>query len=419
MLSFLTHSLLLAAAAQGPPPPPPDLIVTNARIEIGNGQTIDKGNIFIQGGKIVAVGADVAAPTGATVFDAKGASVYPGFIDAYTTNGLKVPDAPAAGTPPTIRDQAPPTMWHGNRKGIRGDIVASKVLDLKGKGAENYAQGITTALISSGAGTVRGIATIVDYTATGNVLNPTFGGEFSFRGGGGGGGGIYPGTLFGITATLRQTLADTQFYATQTNPTKDVTYENLGPVVAGKLPAIFSVDSAREIIRATRIAAEFNLKLIIAGGKEGYRDIDVLKAKGISVLASVDQGLEPTLTPDKGISATPVEVLKERHDTWVEHNANIKKMTEAGIPVAFSTGSIGLSDFLKNIRKLVTGGLPKATALKALTSGAAEILGISSQVGTIEPGKLANLVIMSGDFADEKSEVLSVVVEGQKIEVKK
>lgn len=422
MAFSLFPSLLLATlAAQGASSPPQDLAITGARIEVGNGTVIENGTVVIHAGQIAAVGAGVSVPSGATVVDAKGLVVYPGFIDAYTTNGLKLPDAPASGSPPSIRDNAPATMWHGNRRGIRGDIEAAKALDVKGRLTDNYAQGITTALISSGSGSVRGIAAVVDYVGNGSVLVPTAAAELSFRGGGGGGtsgGSGYPGTLFGLTATLRQTLADSLYYAAQTNPPKDVVYENLRPLMTGGIPALFAVDTAREIVRATRIADEFNLRLLIGGGREAYRNADLLKKKNIAVLVSVDQGFEPSMKVDNGPNATPKEVLQERHDQWEERNQNIKKLHEAGVPFAFCTSSSSLGDYLKNVRKIVANGLPREAALKALTSGSAEILGVGKQVGTIEPGKKANLVLMTGDFIDEKSEVKTVIVEGEKVDLK-
>jgi hypothetical protein len=412
------HSLLLAAlAATGAYAQSKPVAVTGVRIEVGDGRVIPSGNIVIQDGKIVSVGEGVAIPSGAEVIDGKGKTVYPGFIDAYTNEGLKLPTAPTGGAAPNSRDAAPASMWHGNPKGLRNDIVASKCLDVKARLDDNYAQGITTALLSSGSGSVRGIATIVDYLGEGRVLVPSAAGELSFRGGGGGAG--YPGTLFGTVATLRQALADAQYYAAQKDPKKDEGWENMRPLVTRRIPAIFAVSTMREIVRSARIADEFGLKMIVQGGSEAYRGIDVLKKAGAAVILSPDLGFEPEVKEGTGPNATPLEIQAERHDNWVERNQNAKKLYEAGIPIAFSTGGSSLGDFLKNVRKVIGAGLPRDAALKAMTSGSAAILGIGSRVGTLEPGKIANLVIMSGDFADEKSSVETVLVEGKRIDVKK
>ncbi len=414
LLAFLSLPALILAD---------DVAITGARIEIGNGSVIAAGTVVIHDGLFVAVGENVAPPPGAQIIDGKGLVVYPGFIDAYTTSGLKLPSAPTSERAPDSRNTAPATMWHGNRKGIRSDILCAKALDLKSLVQSNYKAGVTTALLSPGSGPVAGISTIVDYTETGTVVTPQAAAELSFRNGGSGAG--YPGTLFGVIALLRQTLADAQYYAAQEAPKKDDALENLRPLITGKLPALFSADSAREIVRATRVADEFSLRLLILGGREAYRDLDLLKSKNLPVLVTLDIGDDPTkptsTPPTPNPDGPPKAVLDERHDTWLDHSLNIKKLSDAGVPFAFtSVGlSAGIDGYLKAIRTIIGTGVPRDVALKAVTSESALLLGISEKVGTIEPGKIANLAVFNGDFADAKSEVQFVLVEGKKVDIKK
>jgi imidazolonepropionase-like amidohydrolase len=427
--AFRPSLLLLASLAIGAHAQTKDIAITGARIEVGDGKILASGTIVIHDGKIAAIGESIPTPDGADVFDAKGLVVYPGFIDACNRSGLKLPTAPAAEHAPDARTTAPASMWHGNRAGIRSDILAYKVLNLKTLVKDDYKAGVTTALLTPGSGPIAGVATIVDYTETGNVLVPQAATELSFRnggsGGGGGFGGSYPGTLFGVIALLRQTLADAQYYAAQDAPAKkDDALENLRPLITGKLPALFSADSAREIVRATRIANEFSLKMIVLSGREAYRDIDLLKAKNLSVVVSLDLGIEPSDKIDStnlNYDGPPQAVLDERHDTWVEHSQNIKKLSEAGIPIALSSIGLtgGVDDFLESVRKVIATGVPRDVVLKAITSESANVLGIADKVGTIEPGKIANLAIFTGDFDKAKSEVQTVFVEGKRIDVKK
>lgn len=421
--------LLLALSATGAFAQTKDVAITGARIEIGDGKSIAVGTVLIHEGKIAAVGDNVTVPPGTDVVDAKGKVLFPGFIDAYSTRGLKLPDAPAAGTPPDSKTTAPATMWHGNRKGIRADIVASKCLDIKDQLSSNYEQGITTALLTPGTGTIRGISTIITYTDAGDILVPSAAGEIAIRGGGFGGGGggganaepVYPGSLLGIIGLARQVLVDAQQYANDPSAKKDDTFENLKPLMLKQIPALLSADNEREIVRSGRIADEFGFKPLYGGAHDAYLVIDMLKAKNAAVLASVEAGAEPPVKDTAGIPSdgTPEEILVERHTTWVERSQNIKRLIDAGVPVAFSSFGGNLSDFLKNVRKVIATGVPRDTALKCMTSGAATILGVGDRVGTIEVGKQANLVLMSSDFADEKSEVQSVFVEGKKIDIKK
>jgi imidazolonepropionase-like amidohydrolase len=133
----------------------------------------------------------------------------------------------------------------------------------------------------------------------------------------------------------------------------------------------------------------------------------------------VDPGPEPSKKADTGISSPPQAVVDERYQTWVDHSRNVKKLYDAGIPFALASGSMGLSDFLKNVRRIIGTGVPREKVLAALTVNAANLLGVADRVGSIEPGKLANLTITNGDFADDKTAILGVVVEGKKFEVNK
>lgn len=396
-----------------------DVVISGVRIEAGDGTVIPIGTIVIHDGKIASVGTNVEVPKEADVVDGKGLVVYPGFIDAYNTHGLKLPDPPPAGTPPDSRNTAPATMWHGNRKGIRIDIVSSKCLDIADRLKESYNNGVTTALLAPGTGSLRGSATVIDFVGKGTVLSPLAAEEIALRGGGfGGGGGGYPGTLFGVTALVRQILADAQTYASSDQVKKDPGFENLKPLLNGQMPALFAADSGREIVRASRIADEFGLKWILAGGREAYRELDLLKAKSIPVILSLDVADAPSKKMDTGVDATPQGVLDDRYIIWQEHSQNAKLLNEAGIPLAFSQG-LGFSEYLQGVRKLIAAGLTRGAALKAMTSGAATILGVADKVGSIQTGKFANLVVMSGDFADEKSSIQMVFVEGNRIDVKK
>lgn len=416
---ILFASLVSLGMAQTPPPaaaPPKPatgpIFLTNVRIEVGNGTTIEKGSILIDRDRIVAVGEGLSAPAGVKTVDGKGAVVYPGFIDAYTTSGVKIPDAKPAGIPPDTRNTAPATMWHANRRGIRPEVSAAKNLDLKAPFTERYKQGILTIVLSPGGATLSGTAAVVNLTPTPSVLVADAAADIAFRGAGGGQG--YPGTLFGVTALLRQVLIDAQ-----NNPagTKDASLEALQPVLSGKIPAIIRASAAREIVRADRLADEFGLKPILYGASEGWRALDILTKKRLPVLLTLDLPDAPDRKPQTGPNAVPQEVLEERYQVWKERIENAKKLSEAGVQLAFSSGT-SFDGLLSSVRKLIDNGLPKKAALEALTLGAAKIFGLEKDLGTIEVGKVANLVILSGDFATKETEVVSVVVGGELIPVK-
>ena len=426
-LSLLFSSIL--AAGGSPAPQAAGTAIVGARVEIGDGRVVENGTVLVQGGKIVSVLSGGAVPTGVTTIDGKGLTVYPGFIDAYSTTGLKLPDPlPSGKDIPDTTTTAPATMWHENRKGIRADVKAADLLDLKGPFTDQYRSGITTVLLSGGTGTLAGTAALVELADAPKVLVREAAEEIVLRGGGFRGGDedmaggqrrapvadaaptyAYPGTLFGITALMRQTLIDAQAYAKEPKPKSDPTYEGLRPLVTGRMPAMFTLTNAREIARAGHVADEFGFKMIVNGVGDAYRMVDLLKAKGAPVIVSLDLPTEPSRTRAEA-DTTPTRVLEDRYAAWKERIGNAKTLDAAGVPIAFRSGTGG---YLTKIRQLVTqSGLSRGAALRAMTTGPARIFGVSDTLGTIEAGKTANLVLMTGDFLDEKSTVKTTLVEG-------
>ncbi len=386
-------------------------VITGVRVEVGDGKILPSASIVITDTKITAVGENIEIPTGATLIDGKGLTAYPGFFDAYSNSGLKIPEQKPYGSPPDSRTTAPATMWHENRKGIRPDVSAAKCLDLKGPFTDKWKQGITTVLVSPDGGCLSGTSAIIDYVTKPSVVAPDVASDLVFRNASGSG---YPGTLFGVFALIRQTLSDAKSYS---GIKKDPAYEALQPAVKGMIPFITKASTARDIVRANRIADEFGLKLILNGGTEGYRVTDLIKSKGQAVILSLDVTDAPDQKVEDGPDATPKEVLADKLATWKERSVNAKKLSEAGIELAFTTSGM-LEGYLPGLRKLVTNGLPREAALKGLSYVPSRLFGVSDKLGTIEAGKLANIVLMNGDFLDAKAVVKIVFTEGEKFETK-
>ena len=399
-----------------------DTVIQNVKIELGDGQIIDKGTVLLRDDRIAEVGTSVTVPQGATTIDGTGLVVFPGFIDAYSTRGLRLPDAPAAGTPPANTTTAPPTMWQGNRKSIRASLRASDLLNLGPTAEDARKNGITSAFLCPGSGILRGSGALVLMTDEKQTA-PEFGSEISFRGTGGGGPGgggggqgqganPYPGSLMGYIALLRQTLYDAQAYLAAKPEKKDPDLEELGKVFSGT--AVIAADTIPDITRALRLAGEFNLKIFVSGGRNAYQMLSELS--GVPVLASISIGTEPAVRPTP--DGAPAEVLEERRAAWKERSMNVIKLVEAGAKVAFSSDGDGVGSYLANVRKLITMGLKREDALKAMTTTPASLFGMADW-GSIKKGGVANLVVMDGDFASESSKVKMVFVNGKKFEVSK
>jgi imidazolonepropionase-like amidohydrolase len=390
-----------------------DFVIVNARIELGDGKVIEKGSVYVKGDRIEALGESVNAPAGTESVDATGMTVYPGFIDAYTTRGLKLPDAPAAATPPPATLTAPANMWAGNRKGIRAQVKAVDSLNFSAYVGDARVNGITMAAFFPGGATVRGSGAIAPIVEGDKLTGKEFGMEISFRSGSGQG---FPGSLMGVVSLLRQTLHDAQRQSQLANPTKDADLDALVPLLKGQQPAVVFADTDVEILRALRLGEEFGFKVIIASGREGQKRAEQLAKAKIPVLAGISTGVEPGVTPAN--DGPPKEVLEERRENWRVRSQNIVKMIEAGVPVAFSSESDGMAKYLDNVRALITLGVKREDALRAMTVTPAEIFGLTD-AGALAAGKAANLVVMTGDFAKADSKVKWIVVNGTKTEVTK
>jgi|GEM_PF-1029146 imidazolonepropionase-like amidohydrolase len=444
MLGWLP--LFLVAGVAGPQADA--WVLRGARIEIGDGRVIESGSIVVRGGRIAEVGSNVTAPPGTTVVDASGWTAYPGFIDAYSTAGLKLPAARAQGSPlPDTRNTAPATMWDQNWRGIRADVKAAAHLDMQGPFTDRYRDGLTSVVVSTGDGVLSGTAGLVAYTETPKVLAAEVASEIQFRGGGIGlgedesagatqgpgqdpgppqapsaaqqataTGYNYPGTALGWLAHTRQVLIRAQEYQAQKPAKPDPSFEGLGLLVMGKVPALVTVQNFRDIGRARRLSEEFGFRPIVNGGFDAYRAIPHLQAMRATAIINLDLTNEPTRTPGTGPDAIPTPVLEERWRTWKERTENAARLHAAGIPLAFR-GRLGTQGYLAGVRRLVQWGLPREAALKGLALNPAQAYGAGEWLGTLETGKVANLTVMTGDFVDEKAVVVAVAVDGKWVRV--
>jgi len=421
--------------------------IVGARIEVGDGRTIEKGTVVIKDGLIVAVGAGATAPRGADVLDGKGLTVYPGFIDAYTTKGYTAPPASAGRSPASdpngdIANYASAFMRETVRNGISPEIEAVHGLALSDDLLKSYqSSGFTTIMVAPSGGDISGMGSLVNLSGRSNrecVVLPEVGESFGFGGGGFGDG--YPSSLLGHMAQIRQTLYDANWYgAVQRSfdaggakrPPSDESLRALQPVVTGRIPAVFDAESSAQIGRALNLSNEFSLKLLIAGGSEGWKKVEEIKKTGAAVLLSLPFGVEPGSSPEKPEAGPPKEgstpekppepevpaKVAERKRLYQESVKNPSILVAAGVPVAWTTkGNASPSAFLENLRKAVKAGLPEEAALKALTIDAAKIFGVDRQMGTVEVGKTANLVVTTTGFMDPQMKVKMLYVDGRKID---
>ena len=413
--------LCLAALALATAASAESYVLVNVRIAHADGTVVENGMILINGDRIVHVGPPVSYEEGFVLVDCAGLTAYPGFIDGYSRSGLDLPDAPENAEARDAVDGPLPSFWHENRKGVYADLDVSQHIDAEGLGEKVHEQGVTAGLLASGRGGFGGLAAVVNLAEmeSGQVVLSRAFQEMSFGSSGRGG---YPSSLMGRIALMRQIMFDAEHYVA--NPPcedeADAVLSAVGDATIGLAYTLFTANTEREIQRAFNLADEFGLRLTLNGGNEAWKHAAELKRRGIDVIldAEIDREprSEPREDPVRALSDPPLAVLEARHAEWVEDSKFVVKAYEAGLKFAFS--SYGDSNsLLENVRKHIGLGLPKAAALRALTIDAAEILGVADQLGSLAEGKLANITLMSGDFADEESVVKTVFVAGKKIDI--
>ena len=182
------------------------------------------------------------------------------------------------------------------------------------------------------------------------------------------------------------------------------------PALNRKLPVAFEANQAREILRALKMARELNLDPIIAGARDAEEVAGDLKSQNARVIYSLDYPQRSrALAPE---ADEPVHTLRERADAPKVPQA----LAKAGVPFAFESGGLAEpKDFVRNAAKAVKAGLTEDAAIRALTVGAATIAGVGNRLGSIEKGKIANLIITDGNVFDEKTTVKRVFVEGRAV----
>jgi imidazolonepropionase-like amidohydrolase len=407
--------------------------ITNARIVTVSGPTIERGTVVIRNGLIVAVGANVNAPPDARIIDGNGLTVYPGLIDSYTN--LALPEAAPSPSPgggggggAFLLAQARPSPGGPNSSqppGLQPEVMVEDVIRPGGTEIESSRGiGITTALTSPRSGIWMGQSALINLagdTPQQMIVRSPVAIHVGFtplRG-------TYPGSLMGVFATLRQMMLDAQRYRDalamyersprgMRRPEMDRSLAALVPVVDGRMPVVMLANSEREIARALDLAAEFKLKLIVAGGREADRLADRLAKQNVPVLLSLNLPRRTTAAIPEA-DPEPLRVLRDR----VEAQQTAGKLARAGVRFAFQSGSLtNISDLMANANRTIENGLSPVDAVRAFTIWPATIFGVENQVGSIETGKIANLVVTRGELFDRNRSVAHVFIDGRPVDLR-
>src|SRR6476620_2784454 len=425
---LLGVALVLPRDAQSQTPAPAGTwALTNARIETATKGRIEKGTIVIRDGIIEAVGANITPPGDARVVDLAGRTVYPGFIDL--TSSMGIPTSPQAQAGPGGggagggggQNAGAPARYVGLEP---GRVIANEVAPAAADILASRDAGITTALVAPSRGAFRGLSALIpmrDDSSAQYVVKAPVGMHMGFQGVAG----RYPGTLLGVIAYERQQLYDAQrhgllmdrYKAGQRGvprPSYDANLDALVPVVRGQMPAFFAANNENEIRRAVDIAKEFDLKLTIVGATEAFRALDAVKgARPLVVSVDFPQAVEVTGWAYRGAQRRELDDSATR-DAAVRRivEANAATLHRAGVKFALAPGALKPNDFIANVHKAIAAGLPREVAFDALAMRAAEIAGVADQLGSIEPGKIADLVVADGPPLADNARISTVFVDG-------
>lgn len=366
------------------------------------GDPIEGGTVLMSGGKIQAIGADVPVPDGARVVDVSGKWVLPGFVEAHGHIGI---DEEANGPMGDDVNE----MTKPNTAGVR----AIDGINIDDEGFRDaLAGGVTSAVIKPGSGNVIGGQSVAIKTWGGRTVDEQVIAEsVSVKSALGenpkrvyGGKKQLPSTRLGVAFVIREAFLKAQHYAAQRVAAekkgepfaRDLELETLARVLDGELAWDQHVHRHDDLATALRLADEFGYRLVVNHGTEGHKLADVLAERDVPVIFG------PMLT-----SRTKVEL----RDRAIE---NIVKLAAAGVRVAITTDHpvVPINLLVLQAALAVRDGLPRQTALEALTINPASFLGLDGRVGALAPGLDADVVVWSGDPLDVPSRAEQVYIDG-------
>ena len=421
ILNFNSRALALALTASLAIPAwtqtaaPTSYAIKGGKVFTLAGPAIENGTVLIRDGKIDAVGAGIAIPQDAQVIDATGLEVYPGMFDPVTQIGLNEVSAVSATVDVSELGDYNPEL-----------VAATAVNPASAHIAVTRANGITEVIAAPGTtgfdlqsgGLIAGQASafnLAGWTMDEMQINRSVAMVINWPS-------IQTRTFDFATFSIKEkpyadvkkeydksvnTLGDwmdrARHYAQakeKGSPAlyeRDLKLEALVPVVQGKLPVLVVADEARDIRNAVAFCTKQNLRMILGSGAEAWKVKELLKEKKIPVVLA------------------PTNRLPEQEDTpYDKPYTEPSELLAAGIPIAFSSFGTAFSRRLPQYAgTAVAYGLPHDEALKAVMLNAAQMFGLADQLGTLETGKIANVIVTSGDPLELQTQVRYLFIKGQ------
>ena len=406
--------------------------VRGAKVFPVSGPPIENATIVIVRGVITAVGKDVAIPAEAWIIDGKGLIVYPGLVDSFTDVGIPAAPTPAgpegdagAGGRPR-RAQVGGAGGPQDRPGSTPWRNAADEVSLTDKRIETWRDaGFTTVVSAPKGGFFPGLAAVLDLAgerAGDLVVKSPVAIPVSLQTSGGFGSG-FPDSLMGGLSYVRQVWLDTE-WSTKAGaiyeknprglerPPYDRTEAALAEALEDHALVLIPANNNVQIRRALELADRWKVHAVLYGGQMAYDTAPEIAAKKLPVLVNLKW-------PEGEKDADPEEKPSLRTLRFRDRAPSAPAaLAKAGVKFAFYSGAITTpKDLLKAVKKSIDAGLAPDAALRALTLSPAEIFGVADRLGSVDTGKIANLVVTDGDLFAEKTKIKFVFVDGRKFEV--
>ena len=384
--------------------------IQNATVVPEPGKILEKATIVIRAGKIVQIGVHVSPPHEAQIIDMAGKTIYAGFVDAGIE--LDVPPSDATkGTPHWNSEITPERSM--------ADVISANEATM----SKLRKAGITAALVAPRDGIIKGTSAVfltsnqsaIDSLLKSDVamhvrLTVTRRGRDS-----------YPNSPMGATALARQTFLDGQWHkqAWQTyhsqigieKPEANSALEALSQHMSAGKPVMFDALNEQYALRADSFGKEFGLNVILKGSGQEYQLLDKISKLNRTIVVPINFPKPPNVATAEAALDTELEELTH----WELAPENPGRLVKAGVKIVLtSSGLSDPSELLPQIRKAIARGLDKTTALHAITTLPAILLGIDHECGSIKPGAWANLVVTNGELWDEKTKIEEVWVRGER-----
>ena len=426
--SIVVALILAAPSALGQGGEPRTFAIRGAKVVTVSGPPMEDATVVLSRGIIVAVGKDATIPPDAWVVDGKGLTVYPGLIDAFSDVGIPAaPPAAAREGAGAQRPAAEPARGPEDRPGSTPWRSGADEISLSDKRIESWrAAGFTTVVSAPSGGFFPGQAAILDLHGEhpGDlVVKSPVALPVSLQAPNRFGAG-FPSSLMGVLAYVHQVWLDTEWsmeaqalYEKNPKGVERPRYDHTEAVLANALEehtlVLIPGNNSVQLRRALGLFDLWHVKGVLYGGQMAYEVAPEIAAKKIPVLVNLKW-------PEAEKDADPEDKPSLRTLRFRDRApSSAAALSKAGVKFAFYSGGITApKDILKAAKKAIDAGLAPEAALRAMTLSAAEIFNVSDRLGSIESGKIANLVIADGDLFAEKTKIKIVFVDGHRYEIR-